>query len=44
MAARRSFWGWGLESDEPSDADRAAAAVRLSKRYGSQIVAPPWEP
>ena len=41
MAARRSFWGWGLESDEPSDADRAAAAVRLSKRYGSQIVAPP---
>ena len=41
MTARRSFWGWGLETDEPSDADRAAAAVRLSKRYGSEIVAPP---
>ena len=23
MAPRRSFWAWSLESEEPSDADRA---------------------
>ncbi len=32
--SRRSFWAWGLESDEPSVADRQQAAERLSKRFG----------
>jgi alkyldihydroxyacetonephosphate synthase len=41
MAARRSFWGWGLETDEPSSDERAAHAARLSKRYNTTIEAPP---
>lgn len=41
MAARRSFWAWGLESDEPSDEQRRETAARLSARYGREIVAPP---
>ena len=40
MAARRSFWAWGMETDEPSQEDRDQAAARLSKRYGREIVAP----
>lgn len=39
--ARRSFWAWGLESDEPSQADRDAAAAALSRRYGREFTAPP---
>jgi alkyldihydroxyacetonephosphate synthase len=39
--SRRSFWGWGLETDEPSEAERAAAAERMSKRFGVAIEAPP---
>jgi len=38
--ARRSFWAWGLESDEPSQADREAAAANLSRRYGREFTAP----
>ena len=41
MAARRSFWAWGLESEEPSNAERAVRADQLSKRYGVAIKAPP---
>jgi len=40
MAARRSFWGWGIETDEPSHDERLAAAARLSKRYGVEIDTP----
>ena len=32
--ARRSYWGWGLETDEPNDEQRAQAAARLSARWG----------
>ncbi|MBI2765117.1 MAG: FAD-binding oxidoreductase [Chloroflexi bacterium] len=38
---RRSFWAWGLESDEPSDDERARAAANLSKRYGVTLEPPP---
>ena len=41
MADRKSFWAWCLESEEPSDADRAALAAKLSARYGTEIVARP---
>ena len=41
MADRKSFWAWCLESEEPSDADRAALAARLSARYGTEITARP---
>ena len=41
MADRKSFWAWCLESEEPSDADRAALAAKLSKRYGTEITAKP---
>ncbi len=38
---KRSFWTWGLQSDEPTDAQRAAHAAELSARFGAEIVAPP---
>jgi alkyldihydroxyacetonephosphate synthase len=41
MAARRSFWGWGLETDEPTAEQRAETAARLSQRWGREITAPP---
>ena len=41
MADRRSFWAWGLESEEPTDAQRAERAEHLSKRYGVPITAAP---
>jgi alkyldihydroxyacetonephosphate synthase len=41
--SRRSFWGWGLQSDEPSESDRAATAERLSKRFAVAL-APPRPP
>ena len=41
MADRKSFWAWCMESEEPSDADRAALAAKLSKRYGVEIIAKP---
>jgi len=37
VAPRRSFWAWGLESEEPTDAQRAVRAEDLSKRYGTSI-------
>src|SRR6187401_3370093 len=41
MTARRSFWGWGLETDEPSEEQRQETAARLSQRWGTDITAPP---
>jgi alkyldihydroxyacetonephosphate synthase len=38
---RRSFWAWCMESEEPTDADRAALALKLSERYGTAITAAP---
>ena len=38
---RRSFWTWGLQADEPTDAQRAEHAAELSARFGAEIVAPP---
>jgi alkyldihydroxyacetonephosphate synthase len=40
-AARRSIWAWGNESDEPSDAERQAAAHRLSAEHGAPVEARP---
>ena len=37
MEPRRSFWAWGLESEEPTDADRAIRAEHLSKRFGVSV-------
>ncbi len=39
--ARRSFWAWGLESEEPTMAQRTEAAAALSKEYGVALEAPP---
>ncbi len=41
MAGRRSFWGWGLESDEPTNEQRQQTAARLSARFGREVTAPP---
>ena len=41
MADRKSFWAWCLESEEPTDAHRAALAAKLSARYGTEVVAKP---
>ncbi|WP_419931031.1 FAD-binding oxidoreductase [Candidatus Poriferisodalis sp.] len=41
MADRKSFWAWCLESEEPTDADRAELAKKLSAQYGTEIVAKP---
>jgi alkyldihydroxyacetonephosphate synthase len=38
---RRSFWAWGLESDEPSLEQRQQAAERLSVRFGAPLTPPP---
>ena len=38
---RRSFWTWGYVSDEPSDAEREAAAKRLADRLGEEVQPPP---
>jgi alkyldihydroxyacetonephosphate synthase len=38
---RRSFWTWGYESDEPSAAERKAAAERVSQRLGHPVEPPP---
>jgi alkyldihydroxyacetonephosphate synthase len=37
MADRMSFWAWGLESEEPTDADRLAMAAQISERYGVSV-------
>ena len=41
MTPRRSFWAWGLESEEPTDEDRARRAEHLSKRFGVAITPAP---
>ena len=38
---RRSFWGWGLAADEPSQANREALAGQLGQRYGVELTARP---
>ena len=38
---RRSFWAWGMESDEPTDAERRQLAERLSRSYGVPVEVPP---
>src|SRR5262245_36678332 len=39
--SRRSFWAWCLESEEPSDAERADLARSLSERSGLSITPRP---
>ena len=41
MADRRSFWAWCMESEEPTDAERAELATRLSERYGVPLTPRP---
>ena len=41
MQTQRSFWGWGLVSDEPTEEQRHETAARLSQRLGREITAPP---
>ena len=41
MGDRRSFWAWCMESEEPTDADRAVLAAKLSAQYGTEITAGP---
>jgi alkyldihydroxyacetonephosphate synthase len=41
VSPRRSFWAWCLESEEPTDADRADRAEHLSKRFGVSITPAP---
>ncbi len=41
MSERRSFWAWGLESEVPTDAQRAARAEQLSRQFGTPISAVP---
>ncbi len=36
-----SFWAWGLESEEPSDADRRRMATEISERYGVAVTPKP---
>jgi alkyldihydroxyacetonephosphate synthase len=39
--ARRSFWAWGLESQEPTPEQRQAMAGSLSRKYGVTVAVPP---
>ena len=39
-AERRSFWTWGYVSDEPTEAERTAAARKASKRLGREVTPP----
>src|SRR4051812_21778860 len=41
MGDRRSFWAWCMESEGPTDADRADLARRLSERYGVSLTPRP---
>lgn len=38
---RRSFWTWGWQSDEPTQAEREQAAKEISRTYGAEVKAPP---
>ena len=37
---RRSFWAWGLESDEPTSQQRKDMAVAMSRKYGVPLESP----
>lgn len=37
MADRRSYWAWGMESQEPTQAKREAAAKAMSRRFGVSL-------
>ena len=39
--SRRSYWGWGLESDEPTEQQRIDYAKKLSERHGVTLTPPP---
>ena len=41
MTDRMSFWAWGLESEEPTEADRQAMARQISERYGVAVTPKP---
>ncbi|MEM7337660.1 MAG: FAD-binding oxidoreductase [Actinomycetota bacterium] len=41
MADRMSFWAWGLESEEPSEAQRQAMARDISEQYGVAVAPRP---
>ena len=41
LKPKRSIWTLGLQSEEPTDTERAAHAAELSQRFGVEIVAPP---
>ena len=38
---RRSIWAWGLERDEPSEAERRTEAKRASQEFGVALEPPP---
>ena len=38
---RKSFWAWGMEADEPTEAHRRELAAALSAKYGGSIDVPP---
>ena len=38
---RRSFWAWGMESDEPTVEQRRQLAESLSQAYGVSLEVPP---
>ena len=38
---RRSIWTWGLQSDEPTDAQRAEYAKNLAQQLGVALTPPP---
>lgn len=37
MTDRRSYWAWGMESQEPTPAKREAAAKAMSERFGASL-------
>ena len=37
MTDRRSYWAWGMESQEPTPAKREAAARAMSERFGQSL-------
>ena len=39
--SRRSFWAWGMESDEPTEAQRRELAATLAAKYGVSVDVPP---
>ena len=38
---RRSFWAWGMEADEPTEAQRRELAATLAAKHGVSIDVPP---